>query len=94
MADDGTLWSNQVEVLKTHFRCICVTLPNFGPEPDRAGGYSFAEQVQLLKATITPTTFGRAHLPGDHDWGACIGYLRRCISADDPSNGFKDGREH
>ena len=42
--DDGTLWSNQVEVLKTHFRCICVTLPNFGPEPDRAGGYSFAEQ--------------------------------------------------
>ena len=46
------------------------------PEPDRAGGYSFAEQVELLKATIdTLQPSGEPIYLVTHDWGAYIGYL-------------------
>ena len=35
--DDGEMWRHQVDGLKARYRCVSVTLPNFGPEPDRRG---------------------------------------------------------
>ena len=74
--DDGQLWSRQVDALKAHFRCVSVTLPNFGAKPDRRGAYSFAEQVERLRATIESIQpSGHPVYLVTHDWGAYIGYL-------------------
>jgi pimeloyl-ACP methyl ester carboxylesterase len=64
-----------VEALKGAFRCVLVTLPNFGEEAVRAGGFDFPELVGRLAATIKQVQpDGKVSLV-THDWGAYIGYL-------------------
>lgn len=73
--DDASLWRLQVAVLGASFRCVLVTLPNFGAAPVRAGGFDFPELLQQLAATVRqvqPT--GPVSLV-THDWGAYLGYL-------------------
>jgi pimeloyl-ACP methyl ester carboxylesterase len=73
--DDASLWRNQVAVLGAHFRCVLVTLPNFGETAVRGGGFDFPELIAMLVATIQEAQpNGRIHLV-THDWGAYIGYL-------------------
>jgi len=74
--DDASLWRRQIEALQNDYRCIRITLPNFGKQPVRPGGFDFPHLVAMLAATIsevqpdgTPVTLIT------HDWGAYLGYL-------------------
>ncbi|NNJ78192.1 MAG: alpha/beta hydrolase [Xanthomonadales bacterium] len=73
--DDPSLWDSQVAALAPDFRCVSVTLPNFGPTAVKPGGFDFPELVEQLANTIA-----RASPDGPvglvtHDWGAYIGYM-------------------
>lgn len=47
--DSGTLWNKQVEFLKKEYRCIVVTLPNFGTEANPSSwGLDFHELIPML----------------------------------------------
>jgi pimeloyl-ACP methyl ester carboxylesterase len=73
--DDASLWRKQVPVLAPDYRCVLITLPNFGREHVRAGGFDFPELVEMIASTIrTVQAEGRVHLV-THDWGAYIGYV-------------------
>jgi pimeloyl-ACP methyl ester carboxylesterase len=50
--DNASLWRRQVEVLSGKFRCVLVTLPNFGIEFVKAGGFDFPELTDMLTTTI------------------------------------------
>jgi len=74
--DDASLWRKQVAALQANYRCIRITLPNFGKQAVKPGGFAFPRLVAMLAATI-----GEARAGGKpvtlitHDWGAYLGYL-------------------
>jgi len=73
--DNASMWRNQVAALEGRFRCVLVTLPNFGEEAMRAGGFDFPELVERLAATIKQVQpEGKVSLV-THDWGAYLGYM-------------------
>lgn len=73
--DNASLWRHQVAALSADFRCVLVTLPNFGTQATRAGGFTFPELVGMLEATIREVMpKGKVSLV-THDWGAYIGYF-------------------
>lgn len=73
--DNASLWRHQVEALGQDFRCVLVTLPNFGEQSVKAGGFDFPDLVSLLVATIRQVQpKGKVGLV-THDWGAYLGYL-------------------
>jgi len=73
--DNASLWRKQVDALGKNFRCVLVTLPNFGVDAVQAGGFDFPELVGSLAATIRQVQpEGKVSLV-THDWGAYIGYL-------------------
>lgn len=73
--DDASLWRKQTAVLAKDFRCVLVTLPNFGTAPGRSGGYDFPELVELLAETLRTVSPGNPVGLITHDWGAYLGYL-------------------
>ena len=73
--DDASLWRKQVAALGADYRCVLLTLPNFGERPVKAGGFDFPELVARVAATIREVQpEGRVGLV-THDWGAYLGYL-------------------
>lgn len=73
--DNASLWRQQVEALGGDFRCVLVTLPNFGEKPVKAGGFDFPRLVERLAATIEQVQpAGKVGLV-THDWGAYLGYM-------------------
>lgn len=73
--DDASLWRRQVAALQAEYRCVLLTLPNFGARPVKAGGFNFPELVGILARTIRAVQpQGKVTLV-THDWGAYIGYL-------------------
>ena len=73
--DNASLWRKQVEVLRKDFRCVLLTLPNYGDKAKKAGGYDFPQIIEQLAATIRKIQpEGRVGLI-THDWGAYLGYL-------------------
>ncbi len=73
--DNASLWRKQVEALGSEFRCVLVTLPNFGEQSVKAGGFDFPELVAQLAATIRQVQpDGQVGLV-THDWGAYLGYF-------------------
>jgi pimeloyl-ACP methyl ester carboxylesterase len=73
--DNASMWRYQVEALGPDFRCVMVTLPNFGVEAVQAGGLDFPALAGRLAATIKQVQpDGKVGLV-THDWGAYIGYL-------------------
>lgn len=73
--DDASLWRKQVAALRDAFRCVLITLPNFGERAVKAGGFDFPELVEQVAATIREVQpEGRVGLVA-HDWGAYLGYL-------------------
>jgi pimeloyl-ACP methyl ester carboxylesterase len=73
--DDASLWRRQVDVLGAYYRCVLLTLPNFGEKSEKAGGYDFPELVARIATTIQKVQpSGRVKLV-THDWGAYLGYL-------------------
>jgi pimeloyl-ACP methyl ester carboxylesterase len=73
--DNASMWRNQVEALGGEFRCVLVTLPNFGAQAVQAGGFDFPGLVDRLAATIRQVQPGGKVALVTHDWGAYIGYL-------------------
>lgn len=73
--DNASLWRKQTEALGGRFRCVLITLPNFGEKPVRAGGFDFPKLVDRLAATIRQVQdSGKVGLV-THDWGAYLGYM-------------------
>ena len=50
--DNATLWRKQVEALGDRFRCVLVTLPNFGAQAEKPGGFDFPVLAERLAATV------------------------------------------
>lgn len=73
--DNASLWRKQVAALAADYRCVLVTLPNFGEEPVRAGGFRFPELVDRLRNTLDEVQPEGQVTLITHDWGAYIGYL-------------------
>jgi pimeloyl-ACP methyl ester carboxylesterase len=73
--DNASLWRKQVAALGAEFRCMLLTLPNFGERSVKAGGFDFPELVDRVAATLDEVQpQGRVGLV-THDWGAYLGYL-------------------
>lgn len=73
--DGPGLWRHQVEALGDTCRCVLVTLPNYGPEPEPDGRCDFPEWVARLHATIEAVQPDGAPVTlVTHDWGAYLGY--------------------
>lgn len=73
--DNASLWRKQVAVLGETFRCIVLTLPNFGERAVNSGGFDFPEMTDRLAATIREVEPGGEVGLVTHDWGAYLGYL-------------------
>jgi len=73
--DNAGLWRFQLEALSPEFRCVLITLPNFGEQSTSAGGFDFPELVAMLAATIRKVQPEGSVSLVTHDWGAYIGYL-------------------
>lgn len=73
--DDSSLWRRQVASLGENFRCVLVTLPNFGERAVKAGGFDFPQLASMLAATIREVQPGGRVGLVTHDWGAYTGYL-------------------
>ncbi len=74
--DGPSLWRNQVEALGSTYRCMLVTLPNFGAAADKAGGYDFPVLIEMLAGAIEKVRGEHERVAlVTHDWGAYIGYL-------------------
>jgi len=73
--DNTSLWRYQVEALGPQFRCVLITLPNYGEKPVQAGGFDFPVLVDMLVATVRQVQpNGKVGLV-THDWGAHLGYM-------------------
>jgi pimeloyl-ACP methyl ester carboxylesterase len=71
--DNASLWRLQVDALAADFRCVLITLPNFGEQATRAGGFTFPELVEMITTTVREIQpEGKVSLV-THDWGAYIG---------------------
>lgn len=74
--DDASLWRRQVAALQDEYRCVCLTLPNFGAERVKSGGFDFPSLTGMLAATLDEVQPGGAPVTlVTHDWGAYLGYL-------------------
>jgi pimeloyl-ACP methyl ester carboxylesterase len=73
--DNASLWRKQVAALGGRFRCVLLTLPNYGESQEKAGGHDFPELVNRLAATIQQVSPDGPVGLITHDWGAYLGYL-------------------
>jgi pimeloyl-ACP methyl ester carboxylesterase len=73
--DNASLWRKQVAALGDRYRCVLVTLPNFGESSERAGGYDMPALAERVAATIREVQPNATVGLVTHDWGAYIGYL-------------------
>jgi cis-3-alkyl-4-acyloxetan-2-one decarboxylase len=72
--DNASLWKHQLPDLLEHYRCILITLPNFGDTPHEPGGCSVPQLMQRLEATIEELQPEGQVLFLAHDWGALFAY--------------------
>ena len=73
--DDASLWRKQIAALGGEFRCVLMTLPNFGERAVKTGGFDFPELVARTAAAIREVQPGGRVGLVTHDWGAYLGYL-------------------
>ena len=73
--DDASLWRRQVDELGSEFRCVLLTLPNFGASDVKAGGFDFPELLERIAATVRAVQPNGTVGLVTHDWGAYLGYL-------------------
>ena len=74
--DNASLWRRQFAALSEHYYCVAVTLPNFGAQAVKSGGYDFPELVAGLAAKLKTCQKNNAPVTlVSHDWGAYLGYL-------------------
>lgn len=74
--DDASLWRHQLTALGDAYRCVMITLPNFGAGHELRGGCDFPALLAMLGRSLDA-----ALRPGEratlitHDWGSYIAYL-------------------
>lgn len=73
--DNESLWRRQAAALAEDYRCVLLTLPNFGAQTVAPGGFDFPELVDRIAATIRHVQPDGAVGLVTHDWGAYVGYL-------------------
>ena len=73
--DDASLWKHQLATLETEYRCVLITLPNFGDAPYEQGGCSIPQLMKRLERTIDKIESKEQILFLAHDWGAILAYL-------------------
>ena len=74
--DDASLWRHQVAALGGDYRCVLVTLPNFGADREKPGGYDFPALVEMLARSVDDVRGADERVVlVTHDWGAYIGYM-------------------
>jgi len=73
--DDARLWDRQVAAMSGDYRCVRVTLPNFGSCAVKAGGFDFPALLERLRATLDVVQPEGRVVLFTHDWGAYLGYL-------------------
>ena len=73
--DNAGLWRKQVAALGSDFRCVLLTLPNFGERAVKAGGFDFPDMVDQLAVTVREVQPEAKVSLVTHDWGAYLGYL-------------------
>lgn len=83
--DDPSMWRHQRSALSDRYRCVTVTLPNYGETKNEMGGVDFPEIVDRLHGVVLSVGAKDVVLV-THDWGAYVGYLYEkqrpeCVSA-------------
>ncbi len=74
--DNAGLWRKQFAALSEQFYCVAVSLPNFGGQSVKSGGYDFPQLVAGLASTLRKHQQDNAPVTlVTHDWGAYLGYL-------------------
>lgn len=97
--DRASLWRRQVAALSENYRCVLVTLPNFGEKAVQPGGMDFPEWTDSVLAVIKETRHEDEKVTlVTHDWGGYVGYcleerhpdlIRRVVAFD--AGGHFDG---
>ncbi len=72
--DDATLWDGAVAALRDRYRCVRLTLPNFGGDRTVRWGYSTLEIVEALASLIREAGRGKPVTLVLHDWGCYWGH--------------------
>lgn len=74
--DCARMWDKQVEFLSANgYRCINLTLPNFGKEENRGSwGYSFPQINEMLAEVVEKHSKQKKVSLLIHDWGSAYGF--------------------
>jgi cis-3-alkyl-4-acyloxetan-2-one decarboxylase len=72
--DDASLWDPVVAALRESYRCVRVTLPNFGGDRTARWGYRTEEIVDALVQLVAEAGGGRPVSLVLHDWGCYWGH--------------------
>jgi pimeloyl-ACP methyl ester carboxylesterase len=71
--DTYRLWDQQVEVLKSKFRCVRFTLPGFDINKPR-NMYTLQDEVDIFSEIIDTVSPDKKVILMLHDWGCFFGY--------------------
>ena len=73
--DDPSLWRQQLSAVEKQYRCVLITLPNFGDTIHQPRGCSLTEWVARLAKTVEQVQPNEPVWLVGHDWGAHLAYL-------------------
>ena len=72
--DDASLWNGAVTALRERYRCVRMTLPNYGGDRTARWGYSTVEIVEALERLVREAGGGERVTLVLHDWGCYWGH--------------------
>ena len=72
--DDASLWDSAVAAVRGSYRCVRLTLPNFGGDRTARWGYSTEEIIGALVDFVRQAGRGRRVTLVLHDWGSYWGH--------------------
>jgi pimeloyl-ACP methyl ester carboxylesterase len=72
--DDASLWDSAVASLRDTYRCVRVTLPNYGDDHSARWGYRTVEIIDAVEQLIREVGRGRPVTLVLHDWGCYWGH--------------------
>jgi pimeloyl-ACP methyl ester carboxylesterase len=78
--DDASLWDRAVAALRDEYRCVRVTLPNYGGDYSARWGYRTLEIIDAIERLLRDVVGGRPVTLVLHDWGCYWGHAahNRC----------------
>jgi pimeloyl-ACP methyl ester carboxylesterase len=73
--DDASLWDAAVAALRDQYRCVRMTLPNYGGDRTTRWGYDTVEIVDALEELVREAGRGKPVTLVLHDWGCYWGHV-------------------